>query len=68
MGQNLALNLAGNGWNVSVFNRTPNRTQAFLDADAQDQPITGTFDITSFVESLARPRKILIMIQAGKAV
>jgi 6-phosphogluconate dehydrogenase len=68
MGQNLVLNLSDHGWKVSVFNRTPNRTQDFLATDASDRAIAGTFDLETFVASLERPRRILMMIKAGAPV
>jgi 6-phosphogluconate dehydrogenase len=68
MGENLARNVARNGFKVSVYNRTEARTHAFLDGDAAGTTIQGAFDIPTFVASLARPRRILLMVKAGAPV
>lgn len=66
MGKNLALNMESKGFSVSVYNRSPEKTNDLL-KEAEDKQITGTFSIEQFVASLESPRKILIMVQAGKA-
>ncbi|MFD1776119.1 NADP-dependent phosphogluconate dehydrogenase [Paenibacillus rhizophilus] len=66
MGKNLALNIESRGFTVSVFNRSPEKTQDLL-KEAEGKNLTGTFSIEEFVQSLETPRKILIMVQAGKA-
>jgi 6-phosphogluconate dehydrogenase len=68
MGQNLALNIARKGYSVSVFNRTANTTQEFIKNRVKVENIEGYYDIKSFVESLAKPRKVILMIKAGKPV
>ena len=67
MGQNLVLNVAGHGFKVSVFNRTPRVTHEFVAAHP-GQGIAGFDDLAGFVASLKRPRKIQLMVQAGAAV
>jgi 6-phosphogluconate dehydrogenase len=68
MGQNLALNIADHGFQISVFNRTTEKTDKFV-ADNPNTPggVVGTETIQQFVASLAKPRKIIILVQAGKA-
>lgn len=68
MGQNLALNIARKGYSVSVYNRTAARTEAFVKERVKEEPITPTYDLQTFVQNLARPRKIILMVQAGAAV
>lgn len=68
MGQNLALNIARKGYPISVYNRTASRTKSFMEERVHGEPITPTYDLQSFVQSLARPRKIILMVQAGSAV
>jgi 6-phosphogluconate dehydrogenase len=68
MGQNLALNIARKGYSVSVFNRTPEKAQEFMQNKVKDEQIKPYYDIKSFVESLKRPRKIILMVKAGKPV
>nr|WP_145404019.1 NADP-dependent phosphogluconate dehydrogenase [Paenibacillus xylanexedens] len=66
MGKNLAFNIESRGFSVSVFNRSPEKTHDLL-KEAEGRNLTGTFSIEEFVSSLESPRKILIMVQAGKA-
>ncbi|UNK20203.1 NADP-dependent phosphogluconate dehydrogenase [Paenibacillus sp. N3/727] len=66
MGKNLALNIESKGFTVSVYNRSPQKTEDLL-KEAEGKNLTGTFSIEEFVESLETPRKILIMVQAGQA-
>jgi len=65
MGQNLALNIRDKGFFISVFNRSPDKTKQFIE---QNQSIGGYFEIPLFVQSLKKPRKIIMMVKAGKAV
>jgi len=67
MGQNLVLNVESRGFQVSVFNRTPDKTEAFLAAHPGKQ-LVGSSTLQEFVQSLASPRKIQIMVKAGKPV
>lgn len=68
MGQNLALNIADHGFQISVYNRTTAKTDAFV-AENPSTPggVVGTKTLEEFVQSLAKPRKIVILVQAGKA-
>ncbi|MDQ0885881.1 6-phosphogluconate dehydrogenase [Paenibacillus sp. V4I9] len=65
MGKNLALNIESKGFSVAVYNRSPEKTNE-LTAEAQGKNFVGTFSIEEFVQSLETPRKILIMVKAGK--
>lgn len=67
MGSNLALNMADHGFFVSVYNYTPDLTRAFV----QNHPhkrIQAYYELKDFVQSLKRPRKIMLMIMAGAPV
>ncbi|WP_434750678.1 NADP-dependent phosphogluconate dehydrogenase [Paenibacillus amylolyticus] len=66
MGKNLAFNIESKGFSVSVFNRSPEKTHDLL-KEAEGKKLIGTFSVEEFVASLESPRKILIMVQAGKA-
>ena len=68
MGQNLALNIADHGFQISVYNRTTEKTDKFV-ADHPTTPggVIGTKTLQEFVTSLAKPRKMVILVQAGKA-
>jgi len=68
MGQNLALNIADHGFQISVFNRTVEKTDAFVAAHpATPGGLVGARTLEEFVQSLATPRKIVILVQAGRA-
>ncbi len=66
MGQNLALNIADHGFRISVFNRTTETMEKFV-AENPDTPggLVGANTLKEFVASLARPRKIIILVKAG---
>ncbi|MDB5052579.1 MAG: 6-phosphogluconate dehydrogenase [Bacilli bacterium] len=66
MGKNLALNIESRGFSVSLFNRSPEKTNELL-AEAPEKKLLGTFSVEEFVHSLETPRKILIMVKAGQA-
>ena len=67
MGQNLALNIADHGYKVSVYNRTFSKTESFLNSNSYSCNLAGFEELEVFVSSLKRPRKIIIMVQAGHA-
>ena len=67
MGQNLVLNVESRGFAVSVFNRSPEVTDAFVAAHPGKQ-LFGARTLPEFVASLERPRKIMLMVKAGAAV
>lgn len=67
MGKNLALNIESRGYSVSVYNRSRGKTDEMV-AEAAGKKIHGTFSIEEFVDSLEKPRKIIIMVKAGKPV
>jgi len=67
MGKNLALNIESRGYSVSVFNRSPEKTEEFLSNEAIDKNFVGAKSIEEFVHSLEKPRKILLMVKAGAA-
>lgn len=67
MGKNLALNIESRGYSVSVYNRSPEKTDAFLADEAKGKNFIGAKSIEEFVNSLEKPRKILLMVKAGPA-
>jgi 6-phosphogluconate dehydrogenase len=68
MGQNLALNIADHGFQISVYNRTTEKTDKFVaENPATPGGVVGTKTLQEFVQSLAKPRKMVILVQAGKA-
>jgi 6-phosphogluconate dehydrogenase len=68
MGENLVLNMESKGFQVSVYNRSAQKVTDFLAERAKGKNIIGTHSIEELVGSLARPRKIMLMIKAGSAV
>ncbi len=67
MGQNLALNVESRGFQVSVFNRSPEATREFVAAHAGKRLI-GHETLSAFVASLKRPRTVMLMVKAGAPV
>jgi 6-phosphogluconate dehydrogenase len=67
MGQNLVLNVESRGFQVSVYNRTTSVMEKFI-ADNPGKNLVGEETLEGFVNSLATPRKIQIMVKAGGAV
>jgi 6-phosphogluconate dehydrogenase len=67
MGQNLVLNVESRGFQVSVYNRTTATTDEFVAAHP-DKKLVGSKTLEEFVQSLAVPRKIQIMVKAGGPV
>lgn len=68
MGENLVLNMESKGFQVTVFNRTTQKVDDFLAGRAKGKKIIGAHSIEELVRSLARPRKIMVMVKAGSAV
>jgi 6-phosphogluconate dehydrogenase len=67
MGRNLALNINDRGFSVAVWNLEQPATQKFL-TDNPGRKLKGTQSLAELVQSLERPRRLLIMIKAGKPV
>jgi 6-phosphogluconate dehydrogenase len=68
MGENLALNFESKGFSVSVYDIYTKKVQKFINGRAKGKNISGADSYESFAGQLAKPRKALIMVQAGKAV
>lgn len=68
MGQNLALNIHDHGYKISVYNRSPNKTEAFMAGNAKDTSIIACYSLEDFVASIEIPRKIVLMVKAGDVV
>ena len=68
MGQNLALNMESKGYPVVVFNRTGSKTENFVNTGAKGKNITATYTLKDLVESLEKPRIIMLMVKAGRPV
>lgn len=68
MGENLVLNMAGKGFKVVVYNRTVSKVEEFLGKNKEYDTLGGAHSIAELVGMLARPRKIMLMVKAGKPV
>ncbi|MBY6051306.1 NADP-dependent phosphogluconate dehydrogenase [Cytobacillus firmus] len=64
MGKNLAMNIESRGYSVSVFNRSREKTDEML-KEVEERNFKGTYTIEEFVDSLEKPRKIMLMVKAG---
>ena len=67
MGSNIARNFARHGYTVAVYNRSTEKTDAFMAEYGKDGNFIPSTTIKEFVASLERPRRALIMVQAGEA-
>jgi len=68
MGQNLILNMNDHGFKVCVFNRTVAKVDNFLENEAKGTNIIGAHSVEEMVQNLKKPRRCMLMVQAGKAV
>jgi len=68
MGRNLVLNMDDHGYVVAVFNRTISKVDDFVSGDAAGTNVIGVRSLEELVDTLKRPRRILMMVKAGPAV
>lgn len=68
MGENLVLNMESHGFTVAVYNRTVAKVDDFINGRGKGKNIIGTHSIEDLVANLKTPRKIMLMVKAGKAV
>jgi len=68
MGQNLVLNMNDHGFKVTVFNRTVEKVDEFINGNAKDTEIVGTHSIEELVANLKRPRRVMLLVKAGAPV
>jgi len=68
MGRNLVLNMNDHGYKVAVFNRTTSKVDHFLEDSAKGTEIYGAHSLKELVGVLKRPRRVMMMIKAGKPV
>lgn len=68
MGQNLVLNMNDHGFRVAVFNRTLSKVDDFLAGAAKGTQVTGTHSLEELISKLSKPRRVMLMVQAGKPV
>ncbi len=66
MGRNLALNIESRGYTVAVYNRSREKTDELV-AQFPDRKLVPAHSLEQFVDSLEKPRRILLMVKAGAA-
>ena len=67
MGANLSRNFASRGYSVAVYNRNASKTDEFMEKYAAEGEFTASHFIADFVQSLAVPRRVVMMVPAGAA-
>jgi len=65
MGKNLALNIESRGYSVALYNRTGSKTEAVVEENP-DKNLKGTYSVEEFVNAIEKPRRIIMMVKAGK--
>ncbi len=68
MGQNLVLNMNDHGFKVAVFNRTVSKVDEFIQDEAKGTQVVGAHSIQELVQSLKKPRRVMLMVKAGDTV
>jgi len=70
MGQNFALNMASHGFKVCVGNRSPSKVETTVQRakDEGNLPIVGSSNAEDFISKIAKPRKVILLVMAGKPV
>lgn len=68
MGENLVMNIESKGFSAAVYNRSTEKVKKFVSGRAKDKNIIGTYSLNELVDSLEKPRKIMIMVKAGYPV
>lgn len=68
MGENLVLNMESKGFTVAVYNRTVEKVDKFVNGRGAGKNFIGAHSIEEFVDSLEKPRKVMMLVKAGKPV
>ena len=68
MGENLILNMESHGFSVAVYNRTVDKVDNFINGRAKGKNIIGCHSIEDLISNLKSPRKVMLMVKAGKPV
>ncbi len=68
MGENLVLNMESHGFTVAVYNRTVSKVDNFINGRGKGKNLIGTHSIEELIANLKSPRKIMLMVKAGKPV
>jgi 6-phosphogluconate dehydrogenase len=68
MGENLVLNMESHGFTVAVYNRTTSKVDEFVNGRGKGKKFVGTHSPQELVAAIKRPRKVMMLVKAGKPV
>ena len=68
MGENLVLNMESKGYTVAVYNRTVSKVHNFIEGRGKGKNFIGANSLEEFVNAIERPRKVMMLVKAGKPV
>ena len=68
MGENLVLNMESKGYTVAVFNRTVEKVDNFINGRGKGKNFIGARTLKELVDSLETPRKVMMLVKAGKQI
>jgi 6-phosphogluconate dehydrogenase len=68
MGENLVLNMESHGFTVAVYNRTVEKVDSFINGRGAGKKLIGAHSIEDLIANLKTPRKVMLMVKAGKPV
>ena len=68
MGENLVLNIESRGFSVSLYNRSTDKVDAFINGRGKGKNFLGFHNVEDFCKSLSKPRKVMIMVKSGHPV
>ncbi|HOL30160.1 MAG TPA: NAD(P)-binding domain-containing protein, partial [Paludibacteraceae bacterium] len=68
MGENLVLNMESKGFTVAVYNRTVEKVDKFINGRGAGKNFIGAHSLKELVDSLERPRKVMMLVKAGQPV
>lgn len=68
MGENLVLNMESKGYTVAVFNRSVDKVEKFIAGRGAGKNFIGAKNLEELVASIERPRKVMMLVKAGKPV
>lgn len=68
MGENLVLNMESRGFTCSVYNRTVDKVDQFVDGRGKGKKFVGCHSLEDLVKSLKTPRRVMMMVKAGEVV
>jgi len=68
MGENLVLNMESKGFSVAVFDISKEKVEKFVTGRGKGKNIQGCYSVQELIDSLASPKKIMLMVPAGNPV